>query len=153
MTSSVSEEFHEGHPNALAIYCSDGRFTRAVEALVSELGHERLDTMTLPGGPALLCTAGANLSEVDTVVRAAHFLIEGHRIVQVVLVAHQGCGYYRNRYPRLAAAQLEEHQREHLAVAARALRRRHPELTVQCYFARVSDDGRIVFEERTAAAK
>ena len=28
------------HPNVLAIYCSDGRFTRAVEDLAAALGHE-----------------------------------------------------------------------------------------------------------------
>jgi hypothetical protein len=142
----MSERFDPSHPDALAVYCSDGRFTRAVEALVRQLGHDRLDTMTLPGGPALLCTAGANLSEVDTFTRAAHFLIEGHHIGHTVLVAHEGCGYYRNRYARMAAPQIERLQHEHLTAAARVLVRRHPELQVQRFYARVTD-GRVVFEK------
>ena len=117
----MSEAFDASHPNALAVYCSDGRFTRAVEALLRKLGHDRLDTMTLPGGPALLSTSGAGLSEVDTFTRAAHFLIEGHHIGHAVLVAHEGCGYYRNRYARMAGPQIERLQREHLGVAARVL--------------------------------
>jgi len=142
----MSESFDPSHPHALAVYCSDGRFTRAVEALVRRLGHDRLDTMTLPGGPALLCTSGANLSEVDTFTRAAHFLIEGHQIGHVVLVAHEGCGYYRHRHGRLATPQIERLQHEHLGAAARVLLRRHPELEVQRFYARVSD-GKVVFEE------
>jgi len=139
-------DFDQSHPQALALYCSDGRFTRAVESLLRALRHERLDTMTLPGGPALLCTSAANLSEVDTVSRAAHFLIEAHHIAHVALVAHEGCGYYRNRYSRMSPPQIEKLQLEHLGVAAKTIARRHPALTIQCFFARVAS-GRITFEE------
>ena len=140
--------FEPTHPKALALYCSDGRFTEAVEELLREIGHRRLDTMTLPGGPALLCTQGASLSEVDTVTRAAHFLIEAHAITDVVLVAHQGCGYYRHRYTRIGAPQIEKLQLEHLAAAEKVLRRRHPELSVRRYYAR-ADTGVVEFEEHT----
>jgi len=148
----VSElPFDPSYPKALAFYCSDGRFTRAIEELLSDVGHERLDTMTLPGGPALLCTSGANLSEVDTVSRAAHFLIDAHAITAVVLVAHEGCGYYRHRYTRIGAPQIEKLQLEHLATASKVLRRRHPELAVRVYYARVSD-GFVAFEEHMVPA-
>jgi carbonic anhydrase len=83
---------------------------------------------------------------VDTVSRAAHFLIDGHAIAEVVLVAHQGCGYYRGRYARLPAAQIEKLQREHLAAASKVLTRRHPELAVRRYYARVNN-GNIAFED------
>jgi carbonic anhydrase len=144
----MSIRFDERHPRALAIYCSDGRFTDAVELLLRSIGHERLDTMTLPGGPALLCPAGANLAEVDTVTRAAQFLIEGHAIAEVVLVAHQGCGYYRHRHTHLAPPRIETLQLEHLAAAATALLRRHPRLAIRRYFARV-DSGEISFEDHS----
>ena len=42
--------FEATHPEALAVYCSDGRFTDAVEELLHHLGYTRLDTLTLPGG-------------------------------------------------------------------------------------------------------
>ena len=138
----LREPFDASHPPVLAIYCSDGRFTNAVESLARAAGHDRVDTLTLPGGPALLCPAAANLSEVDTVSRAAQFLIEGHKTQHLVLVAHQGCGYYRKRYPRLPDAHIEKHQLDHLAVASKALARKYPELHIERYYARV-DQGMI----------
>jgi hypothetical protein len=134
----VREPFDASHPPALAIYCSDGRFTNAVESLARASGHERVDTLTIPGGPALLCPAAANLSEVDTVGRAAQFLIEGDGTRHLILVAHQSCGYYRRRYARLPDAQIEKHQLEHLALASKTLVRRYPELVIERYYARVS---------------
>lgn len=136
--AGLREPFDASHPPALAIYCSDGRFTNAVESLARASGHPRVDTLTLPGGPALLCLGAANLSEIDTVGRAAQFLIEGHHTRHVLLVAHQGCGYYRRRYPRFSDAKIEEHQREHLALAAKALARQHPDLFIERYYARVA---------------
>jgi hypothetical protein len=141
--------FDASHPKALAIYCSDGRFTHAVETLLRGIGHQRLDTMTLPGGPALLCTSAASLSEVDTFSRAAHFLIEGHEIAEAVLVAHAGCGYYRNRFRLLPAPQVERLQLDHLVAASKQLQRRHPELVVRRYYARV-DGGALSFVEHAA---
>jgi carbonic anhydrase len=134
----LREPFEASHPPALAIYCSDGRFTNAVESLARASGHDRVDTLTLPGGPALLCPAAANLSEVDTVGRAAQFLIDGHKTRHLVLVAHQGCGYYRRRYPRLPEAHIEKHQLDHLALAAKILARKYPELSIERYYARVA---------------
>ena len=93
--------YDPSHPSTLAIYCSDGRFTHAVEDHCEDLGHERIDTMTLPGGPALLISGAADLSEVHVFSRAAHFLIEAHAIKHVFLFAHAGCGFYRTRFGRL----------------------------------------------------
>jgi hypothetical protein len=126
------------HPAALAVYCSDGRFTRAVEELLSELGYERLDTMTLPGGPALLTHFPADLSEVHVFTRAAHFLIDAHAIKHVVLVAHEGCGFYKARCGRLADDAIKVLQVRHLREAAVVLRRQRPELEVGCFYAGVS---------------
>lgn len=135
--------FRADHPKALAMYCSDGRFTRAVEGLFTELGHERLDTMTLPGGPALL-TLSALPSDRDSASRASRFLIQGHALSHVVLIAHEGCGYYRARHPTRAAEALRELQVGDLARAATVLRLEHPALDVQAFYARVVE-GRIRF--------
>lgn len=50
----ASAPFSEEHPKALAVYCSDGRFTEAVEDLLASVGNRRIDTLTIPGGAALL---------------------------------------------------------------------------------------------------
>src|SRR5687767_387005 len=92
--------YHDDHPTALAMYCSDGRFTRGVEELVLHLGFDRLDTLTIPGGPALLDASSATHADVEMIRRSTSFLIGGHHIKEIVLIAHDGCGYYRHRYPR-----------------------------------------------------
>ncbi len=129
--------FAPAHPDSLAVYCSDGRFTRAVEELLAHLGHSGLDTLTLPGGPALL-SASTSYAEREAVARAASFLITGHHIRSVVLIAHQGCGYYRDRYPGESAAAIEERQLADLRGARQALELSHPSLKIRSRYLRVA---------------
>ncbi|MDC0711976.1 hypothetical protein POL68_26145 [Stigmatella sp. ncwal1] len=128
--------YSEDHPHVLAIYCSDGRFTDAVEELASHLGHERIDTLTLPGGPGLLNRWSADYLESDMVTRAARFLIQGHDIQEVLLLAHAGCGYYRVRHGALGPEYVAEQQIKDLKDAARELTQAYPGLTVHTYFVR-----------------
>lgn len=137
--------YQADHPKSLAVYCSDGRFTEAVEELVRHLGHGRLDTLTVPGGPALLNPLHALYSECEVLTAACAFLIEGHHLEQVVLLAHSGCGHYKGRYFAMDEAFLEARQREDLLAAAQALGARFPRLVVQSYYARAAG-GRIRFE-------
>ena len=128
--------FEAQHPHALAIYCSDGRFTEPVEELARHLGHERIDTLTLPGGPGLLNRFSADYLESDMVTRAAHFLIRGHHIKEVLLLAHAQCGYYQARHGVLGADFIAEQQLTDLHAAAAELRKVFPELAVHLYFVR-----------------
>jgi hypothetical protein len=102
--------------------------------------------MTLPGGPALLNHGPADLSEVFIFSRATRFLIEAHHISHVVLLAHQGCGFYRARCGRASDEQIQKMQIAHLEQAARSLVRQHPELKVASYYMRVLD-GQIAFDD------
>jgi hypothetical protein len=138
-------DFQSSHPDALAISCSDGRYTRAVEELARWLGHERIDTLTLPGGPALLNGWSASWSDGDTVSRATAFLVHGHGLRRAILVAHEGCGYYRAREPSRPPEQIRAHQLDDLRTAASALRRAYPALEVDLFFAHRAPDGKIAF--------
>jgi len=132
------------HPSALAVYCSDGRFTRAVEELLVGLGHERIDTLTMPGGPALLDLSSAMPSDRDAVSRGVRFLVRGHALREMVLIAHEGCGYYRARHPTRAAEEIRALQVADLKASATIVRVEHPQLTVSAYLARVIE-GQIRF--------
>jgi hypothetical protein len=142
---SVKTRYEASHPHVLAVYCSDGRFTDAVEELASQLGHDRIDTLTLPGGPGLLNRWSADYLESDVVTRAAHFLIKGHDILEVLLLAHAGCGYYRARHGALGEEFVAEQQLKDLLAAAEELEKAHPGISVRCFFARTLGD-RIFFE-------
>jgi hypothetical protein len=148
----VSQGLYDaGHPRALAIYCSDGRFTNAVEELLHHLGHARLDTLTMPGGPALLNPWAASLLEADQVSRASQFLMKAHSIDHVVLLSHEGCGYYRQKLPGRPAADLRQHQLDDLRVAARAVPTARGGVRVELYHA-TPHEGRVRFQPIPEAA-
>jgi carbonic anhydrase len=138
-------KFDVSHPNALAIYCSDGRFTESVEQLLYGLGHGRLDTLTLPGGPALFNIWSASSSARQAMTEAARFLIEQHKIRRVILVAHKGCGYYKALCSGDAPQKIEERQRNDLALAARELRGPEGRVGTDLFYARV-DGERVIFD-------
>jgi carbonic anhydrase len=138
--------FDKKHPKALAIYCSDGRFTDAVEELVHGLGHTRLDVLCMPGGPALLDLGSASFSALEAMRTSASFLIRGHAIKHVTLIAHDGCGYYKERYRFETPEEIVKQQKDDLRTAAEWLAGSHPDASVALYFA--SPDGnKVAFEE------
>ncbi len=145
MTFQSPTPFDASHPTALAIYCSDGRFTQPVEDLLHSLGHGRLDTVTLPGGPGLLNHLSASYADADAMTRSAAFLIRAHGITEVVLLAHLGCGYYKHKRPMDSPEQIEVRQHDDLRHAAKAIKKVNDALVVRLYYAR-SHDGHVKFE-------
>lgn len=133
------------HPEALAVYCSDGRFTGAVGELCAELGFDRLDTLTIPGGPGLFEMASSPLTAVDTVRKAASFLIEAHHIKHVTLLSHQGCGYYRSQFFHENDDERFARQLSDLRSSASWLRASHRGVEVVAYHARPFE-GRVRFD-------
>jgi len=127
----------------MAIYCSDGRFTDAVEELLHGLGHARLDTMTLAGGPALFNAWLAGMSESMTVSASARFLIEAHAIRRVILIAHEGCGFYRKHFPGGKPDDVRKHQEEDLRRAAQTLK--SMPIVTMLFYATIAE-GHVVFE-------
>lgn len=141
----VNAPFHEAHPTALALYCSDGRFTRAVEELVAQFRDPQPDVMCLPGGPGLLSVWTSSVIVADEVQRSAEFLIDNHAIRTVYLIAHEHCGYYRARYPNLDDAGRVQRQFLDLRDAAAEVAARRPRVTVRAFFAAIRD-GHLEFD-------
>jgi hypothetical protein len=135
------------HPQALAVYCSDGRFTKAIEFLLSELGHDRLDTLTIPGGAALLDLTSSSLDGVAVMRKSATFLIKGHHIKRVVLIGHEGCGYYKAGFPYESPEAMRRRQINDLERAAKWLLGEHEGLRVDMFFASPTE-GEVKFEVR-----
>lgn len=140
---TARQPFEASHPSALALYCSDGRFTEAVEELFRHLGEDRLDTMTLPGGPGLLDSWTGGVFAATDMARSATFLIEAHHLKRIVLIAHEGCGFYRQRFG--ATGNHRERQISDLRTAAQALNAPHLRPQIDCYYASVVE-GCVRFE-------
>ncbi len=99
---------------------------------------ERCDLLVVAGGPAFIPQSELPLIE------CLDLLIKAHKVERVVLIAHDDCGYYKHRYPKLAPEKLRQQQRDDLLVALSALKQRG--IKAQAFFAFV-DSGEVVFEE------
>lgn len=134
------------HPVTLAVWCSDGRFTKAVEDLLRGDGRARFDTLTLPGGPALFTGRSASPSDLDTMTTSAEFLISAHKVEHIVLIAHENCGYYRRLLgPAATDATIRARQEEDIRRATAELRRLRPALQIEGRYAGVVS-GKVVFD-------
>lgn len=133
--------------HAAALYCSDGRVGEQIDEFLHQgLGLPRYDRLAVPGGPA--CLAGGvdtfQEAEARAVEDALRFLLRVHDLERVVLIAHEGCAYYRERLGVPEASVVTE-QRRHLEMAAPVVRRLQADLVVDSFLARLSGK-RIRFE-------
>ena len=130
---------------AAAVYCSDGRVGEHFDDFLQDgLKLPRYDRVALPGGPA--CLAGhpqAHLEE-QGVVDELKFLVEVHKLRRVVLIAHQGCAFYKTRLD-LDEPRLERVQRADLVRAAAFVHRVTGVKAIDAFFLRIHE-GRVVFD-------
>src|SRR3954462_7486701 len=90
-TSPIAFE-HE-RIGAAAVYCSDGRYGEQMDDFLHNgLGLPRYDRVAIPGGAASLAGHMLAMRERSALERQLQFLIEGHLLTRVVLIAHQDCG-------------------------------------------------------------
>jgi len=136
--------FEETRIAAAAIYCSDGRFGEQMdEFLHLGLGLPRYDRVAIPGGPACLAGHVKGFHEKTSVERQLSFLIREHGLKRVVLIAHQGCAYYKDVWTGMQS--VIEQQAEDLKLAAAQIQRWNLGVEISGYFARRVDE-RIAFE-------
>ena len=142
-------DFEEDRADAIAVHCSDGRFSQHfARFLTDSLQIPRCDRLAVPGGPALLAGRLASYWESCGVENQVRFLIETHALRRVVLIAHEGCGYYLRRLA-LPEARAEQAQIEDLERATRTLV--HLGLQVTAFMVR-RRGSQVLFEPVTAAA-
>jgi hypothetical protein len=131
--------FEHERIGAAAVYCSDGRYGEQMDEFLHHcLGLPRYDRVAVPGGAACLAGHLLAMRERGALDRQLKFLIEGHGLTRVVMIAHQDCGFYKqNVHPaKLRNVSLEEVQAADLAKVAELLREYRRELEVDAYFAR-----------------
>jgi len=142
--------FDEHRVGAAAVYCSDGRYGEQMdEFLHAGLGLPRYDRLALPGGAACLADyLVKSYHEKLALERELEFLIKAHELRRVVLIAHQGCGFYKDLWTG-GGRTVEQQQAIDLRQAAEQIRASNRGLSVEAYFAR-RVDGRVVFEDWNA---
>ena len=113
------------------------------EFLHHHLNLPEYDRMAMPGGCAALASHFVTMREEMALDRQLRFLIAGHKLHTVVLIAHQDCGYYKQI--RLRFKTLEEQQISDLQKAADRIRTYAPALQVSAYFARRNGE-KVFFE-------
>src|SRR5215218_8723079 len=109
--------FDERRVGAAAVYCSDGRFGDQMdEFLHAGLGLPRYDRVAVPGGAACLAGHTHAYHEKSALERQLDFLITAHGLTRIVLIAHEGCAFYRDVW--LGRRTLEQQQGVDLEKAA-----------------------------------
>ena len=136
--------FDDRRIGAAAIYCSDGRFGEQMDEFLQEgLAVPRYDRLAVPGGAACLAGHTSAYHEKGALERQLNFLIREHGLRRIILIAHDGCAFYRE--VQLGLRTLEQQQASDLEKAAMFIRTSNPSVEVETYFARKSD-GRVEFE-------
>jgi carbonic anhydrase-like protein len=137
--------YEQARIHAAAIYCSDGRVGEQIDGFLQEgLGLPRYDRLAVPGGPACLSGSLATFLEGRALEEALRFLIRVHDLRRVVLIAHEGCAYYRV-WLAVPEASIATAQRQDLEKALLAVRKLSDGLRVEAFFARPAG-ARIRFE-------
>jgi hypothetical protein len=131
-----SVPFEEARIRAASLYCSDGRYGEQFDDFLhNALALPRYDRLAVPGGPACLTGRLDVFWEGHSAQQALDFLATVHGLERLVLIQHQGCAFYR-QWLKVRDEALEARQLDDLHKAAELMRRRHPELRVDAFFAR-----------------
>src|SRR3954451_14920912 len=125
------QPFEEARIGAASIYCSDGRFGEQIDDFLHRgLKLPRYDRLALPGGPACYSGGLSVFWEGQSAERQLDFLCRVHNLERLVLIAHDGCAFYRESL-KIPVDRMEERQKDDLNKAAARVRIAQPSLQVE----------------------
>ncbi len=88
-----SFDFNDSFSGNMAVFCSDERFAGATLSFLENIfGNNRFDLVSVPGGPAFIS------KDEPVLMKHIELLIEEHKILNVILISHEDCGYYKKNY-------------------------------------------------------
>ena len=111
--------WREEETETLIIHCSDHRFQAHIDEFIrEEVKRKSFDRLVFPGGPQFLL-ASTFLPKFEWAGRRwVKYLIKQHGIKEVICIAHENCGWYRNmNVGSLSAPVLRDRQVEDLRKA------------------------------------
>ncbi|MDO8463381.1 MAG: hypothetical protein Q7S96_03885 [bacterium] len=101
LVARSTSPFRQTAPQTIFYACADGRFDITADAAVLQVLRITIaDRQTPEGGPGAIHECSARSPEVrEALLDDLTFIIEGHRITRIVLVAHEDCVHYAMRFP------------------------------------------------------
>src|ERR1041385_8875083 len=101
-TFTSTEPWSPERVGALAIYCSDGRWSEAFDEFCHRsLGIPRYDRFAVPGGPAWLNPSVSSAQDLYRSARAQlDFLVRVHDLERIVLITHSPCAFYAEQFKK-----------------------------------------------------
>lgn len=142
-------------PSILVVACSDGRLEEQTDAFLrEELGITGYDRLYVPGGPGALAGSGFEYARADQFRKECRFLVEAHRIREVILIFHSNsadgpheamCADYTRKLPNLTNEQLRAQQEADVPVVRNLVFGWPPELRVRVFRAEIGPDRSVRF--------
>lgn len=143
MQYESKQPWSDGKTETLVIHCSDHRFQAHMDEFVREgLKRKSFDRLVLPGGPQFLI-ASSYLPKFEWAGRRwAKYLTKQHGIKEVICIAHENCGWYRNiTVGYLSLPLLQERQMKDLQRVRGVLEEMFPGVKVELFYAQPKEKG------------
>ena len=136
-------------PATVIITCVDGRWYSHFQEFVRvrlDAGSET-DFVAVPGGIEPLALMDLDPRDFEFLRHRLQALVDAHGTRRIVAIAHQDCAWYLARSPG-PATNMRDLQIADLRRAAAVLREMFADVTVEIYYARLSDtpSKQVVFE-------
>lgn len=139
--------FPEKKSETLVICCGDHRYRAQIEDFLRNgLKLTAFDELVVPGGAEFLFAA-AHLPKFEWAGRRwLRFLVEHHGLREIICIAHEDCGWYKNlMVGPLNLSFLKDRQLSDLRKVPAALHEVVPGLRVRLFFARCNEKGQVEF--------
>jgi hypothetical protein len=129
------------------IACADGRWRPHVDGFVTThlaLGSA-YDSIAVPGGVEPLTLLDLVPKDFNFFRRRLEMLVRSHTVRHIVLIAHENCGWYRERRIGPITVDLQSRQIADLKRVRARCREWFPDVQVDAYYARLDGAQQVVF--------
>jgi len=132
-------EWKEARSPTLVVACADGRWRDHIEdfaanALKIGPGY---DLLMVPGGAEPLALADLIPKDFSFLRRRIELLVSSHGTRRIVLIAHENCGWYRERKLGPLTLDMKTRQLADLRHARSRLQEWFSDVAIETYFARL----------------
>jgi hypothetical protein len=132
-------EWREARSPTLVIACADGRWRDHIEdfaanALKIDAAY---DLLMVPGGAEPLALADLIPKDFNFLRRRLDMLVRSHGIRRIIIIAHENCGWYRERKIGPLTLDLKARQLADLRQARARMEEWFGDAAIETYYARV----------------